>query len=190
MSFTDSVTYIYAYMAFAVIYLVGSIVSATSALRVSNGISHAPHTAEDAAPPSAVIGDAIGHGQRLLDYTQVATLLPLIYIVGSMFLGSFIAKDTGLARSFNVIWIAFTLICAAAAIILSILALREAQAMRSISGGTWSLGRGHTPEALQKVGLRLGVSAALLLLVAVFIMLNLWSVAGNMGTLSSTGFLL
>jgi lysylphosphatidylglycerol synthetase-like protein (DUF2156 family) len=190
MSFTDSVTYVYAYMAFAIVYLVGSIVSATSALRVSNGISHAPHTAEDAAPASAAIGDVIDHGRRLLDYTQVATLLPLVYIVGSMFLGSFIAKDTGLARSLNIIWVAFTLICAAAAVTLSALALREAQAMRSISGGTWSLGSGHTPEALQKVGMRLGVSAALLILVAVFIMLNLWSVAGNMGTLSSTGFLL
>jgi len=190
MSFTDSVTYVYAYMAFAIVYLVGSIVSATSALRVSNGISRAQHTDEGTTPAPVVIGAVIGHGERLLDYTQVGTILPLVYIVGSMFLGSFIAKDTGLARSLNVVWVVFTLVCAAAAIILSVLALREAQAMRSISGGTWSLGRGHTPEALQKVGLRLGVSAALLLLVAVFIMLNLWSVVRNMGTLSSTGFLL
>lgn len=190
MPFTDSVTYIYAYITFAVVYLAGSIVSATSALRVSNGISRAPHTGEGAAHAPAAMGDVIGHGQRLLDYTQMATLLPLIYTVGSVFLGSFVAEDTSLARSLNVIWLVFTLICAAAAIILSVLALREAQTIRSISGDTWGLGRAHAPEALQKVGLRLGVSAALLLLVAVFIMLNLWSVAGNMGTLSSTGFLL
>ncbi len=190
MSFTDSMTYIYAYVAFAVVYLVGSIVSATSALRVSNGISRAPHTGEGVARAPAAMGDEIGHGQRLLDYTQLATLLPLIYIVGSLFLGSFVAKDTGLARSLNVIWVVFTLICAAAAIILSVLALREAHTMRSISGRAWSLARGHAPEALQKVGVRLGVSAALLLLVAVFIVLNLWSVVRNIGTLSSTGFLL
>jgi len=190
MSLTDQATYIYAYVAFAVVYLAGSLVSATSALKVSNGISRTPHTGERAAPAPASIGGAIAHGQRLLDYTQVATLLPLLYIVGSLFLGSFIAEDTGLARSINVTWVIFTLICAVAAIVLSVLALREAQTIRSISDGTWSFSRGQTPEALRNLGLRLGVSATLLLLVIVFIMLNLWSVVGNMGTLSSTGFLL
>jgi hypothetical protein len=104
MSFTDPTTYIYAHVAFAAVHLASSLVSATSALQVSNGISRTPHTGERATRAAAAMGDAIGHGQRLRGYTQVATLLPLIYIVGSLLLGSFIAEDTDLVRSLNVIW--------------------------------------------------------------------------------------
>jgi hypothetical protein len=49
---------------------------------------------------------------------------------------------------------------------------------------------GRMPEALQRVGVRLGVSAALLLLVAVFTLLNLWSVISSLDALSAVDFLL
>jgi hypothetical protein len=190
MSFTESMTYIYSYIAFAVVYLIGSVLDAASALRVSSGISRLARTDDGAPTSSTVLVDTIGHGRRLLDYTQVATLLPLVYIVGSMFLGSLITKDTGLARPLNIVWLVFTLACALTAIVLSVLALRESRFMTAQSHDMHTTQPQRTPETLQKLSLRLGVSATLLLLVAVFIMLNLWSVIGDIGSLSSADFLL
>jgi hypothetical protein len=189
MSFTESMTYIYSYIAFAVVYLIGSVLSAASAMRVSTVISRVIRT-DDARAASTIAADIVGHGRQLLDYTQVATLLPLVYIVGSMFLGSLITKDTGLARPLNILWLVFTLVCALAAIVLAVLALREGRVMTTPSHETQTTQTQRSPETLQKLAVRLGVSAALLLLVAVFIMLNLWSVVGDMGSLTATDFLL
>lgn len=185
MSFTTTTTYIYAYIAFALVYLVGSAVSAMSALRMSLLLSRARPA--DAVSRTAVpVGPMLGYGRRLVDCTQAATVLPLIYIVGSMFLGSLIARDPGVARVTNVVWVAFTLICAAASLMLGVLAFRAYRRMKPISAEAL----GTTSDALQRVGVRLGVSAALLLVVAVFTLLNVWSVIGDIGTLEVTDFLL
>ncbi|MDP2299232.1 MAG: hypothetical protein U1E08_01870 [Coriobacteriia bacterium] len=190
MSFGASNTYIYAYIVFACVYLVASFTFVASALRVSTGLSRARQTpTESARTANGAVTSVLSHGQRLIDYTQLSTLLPLVYIVGSMFLGTVIMRNTDIARTVNLGWIAFTVACAAASILLTILGIRESGAI----GGTSDLSErlsGRAPEALQRVGLRLGVSAALLLLVAVFTLLNLWSVISSLDTLSAVDFLL
>lgn len=185
MSFASTTTYIYAYVAFALVYLAGSAVSAISALRISAALSRPESSAPRSATPAS-LGDILGHGRRLVDCTQAATILPLIYIVGSMFLGSLIARDPRTAGAINVVWVIFTLVCAAASILLAIVALRTYRQMKLESDRA----AGTAPEALQRVGTRLGVSVALLIVVAAFTLLNVWSVVGDLGVLKATDFLL
>ena len=190
MSFGASETYIYAYIVFASVYLIASFTFVASALRVSSGLSRARQTTPSSTErPDGSVSAVLTHGQRLIDYTQVSTLLPLVYIVGSMFLGSIIMRNTDIARAVNVGWIAFTVVCAAASVLLAVLGVRESGAIGNTSDLPERLG-GRSPEALQRVGLRLGVSAALLALVAVFTLLNLWSVLSSLDALSAVDFLL
>ena len=190
MSFGTSETYIYAYIVFASVYLIASFTFVASALRVSTGLSRARQASTPVdAPTDRQVSAVIGHSQRLIDYTQLSTLLPLVYIVGSMFLGSMIARNTELARPVNVGWVVLTVSCALASIVLAVLGMHESGAIGKPSELTQSLS-GRAPEALQRVGLRLGVSAALLLLVAVFTLLNLWSVVSSLDALSGVNFLL
>ncbi len=191
MSFGTSTTYINAYIAFAFVYLLASLAFATSALRVSAGLSRTRPTgsSDDTEASAAPIGVVLDHGRKIVDYTQLATLLPLVYIVGSLFLGSIVTRDTDLARTMNAGWIAFTAMCGAASIAFAVLGIRESG---SIGHGA-RLPRdpaGRIPEALQREGTRLGVSAALLLLVAVFTMLNLWSIVSSLESLSAVDYLL
>lgn len=191
MSFGVSETYIFAYIAFAVVYLVASFAFVVNALRVSTGLSRARQAGVPSpdAPPMRVVAGIIEHSQKLVDYTQMSTVLPLVYIVGSMFLGSWIIRDTGMVRMLNVGWIVFTMVCAVASVALTMLGIRESRAIGAISELPDQLS-GRAPEALQKVGLRLGVSAALLLLVTVFTMLNLLSVLGSLDALVDIDYLL
>lgn len=185
MSFGTSETYVYAYIAFAFVYLLTSSTFVANALRVSTGLSKARRSADpDAAPSLSAVTAVVGHGQRIVDYTQLSTLLPLVYIVGSMFLGSVIAREVELARTINVIWIVFTAVCAASSILLAVLGIRESGAVQRTEGLS------QTSEAVQRIGVRLSVSAALLLLVAVFTLLNLLSVISSLDALSSVDFLL
>lgn len=187
MSFGTSETYIYAYIAFALVYLLASSTFVASALRVSTGLSKSRKAGDSAetVSPSAITA-LIGHGQKMVDYTQLSTLLPLVYIVGSMFLGSVISREVELARSVNITWIAFTAICAASSILLAVLGLRESGAVQHAGGSALA----HTPEAVQRIGVKLSVSAALLLLVAVFTLLNLISILASLDSLSTADFLL
>lgn len=189
MSFGVSETYIYAYIIFAVVYLVASFTFVAAALRVSTGLSKARSADTVDAAGANGARSLINHGQRLIDYTQLSTLLPLVYIVGSMFLGSVIMRSTDIARAVNVAWILFTVACAAASVLLALLGLREYGAIGRTSELVQQFGS-RTPEAVQRIGLRLGVSAALLLLVAVFTLLNLWSVVSSLDTLKAVDFLL
>lgn len=188
MSIASSMTYVYAYVAFACIYLVGSLVLATSTIAASSRLSRRP--ADTDGRPHRVSGPdpALGHGRRLIDYTQAATALPLVYIVCSLLLGSLVARDPGSARIINVGWIVLTLVCGAASVLLAIVAYRESAQLKA-PGEAMTSSRA-TSEALQKVGLRLGVSTALLLLIAVFTLLNVWSVLGDIGALQAADFLL
>lgn len=192
MAFGTSTTYIYAYIAFASVYLIASFTFVASALRVSTGLSRARQTATPAEATTmrpASLGAVIDHGQKIIDYTQLATLLPLVYIVGSLFLGSVITRDVELARMVNVGWVVFTMLCGIASIGLTTLGIRESGAIGFASELPGDLG-GRAPDALQRIGTRLGVSAALLLLVAVFTMLNLWSIVSSLDALSAVDFLL
>lgn len=185
MSFASTTTYIYAYVAFALVYLVGSVIAAASALRISLLLSR-PHPDESEPSTPLPVGTLLGHGRRLVDCTQAATVLPLVYIVGSMFLGSLIARNPDAARAVNVVWVVFTLVCAAASIVLAAVALKAYRQMRQASGQA----AGTSADVLQRVGVRLGVSAALLLVVAAFTLVNMWSVVGDFGALKAADFLL
>jgi hypothetical protein len=193
MSFSTSTTYIYAYIAFASVYVVTSFTFVASALRVSTGLSRAHQAVPSAESPSATsAGGAtavLEHGQKAVDYTQLATLLPLVYIVGSLFLGSVIARDTSVARLVNIGWIVFTVLCAVASVGLAVLGIRESGAISRTPTLAEDLA-GRASDALQRIGTRLGVSAALLLLVTVFTLLNLWSIVSGLGVLSGVDFLL
>ena len=112
-----------------------------------------------------------------------------MYIVGSVFLGSMIVRNTDMVRAINVIWIVFTVVCATSSVLLTVLGMRESGAIGKTSDLPEQLAD-RVPEALQRVGVRLGVSAALLLLVAVFTLLNLWSVISSLDALSAVDFLL
>lgn len=192
MSFGSSTTYIYTYIAFAGVYLIASFTFVASALRVSTGLSRARQTSQPAdlmsAPPASA-GEVLAHGQKIVDYTQLATLLPLVYIVGSMFLGSVIARDTELARMINVGWIVLTLICALTSVLLAVFGIRESGAISRASALSEGLAD-KAADAVQRVGTRLGVSAALLLLVTVFTLLNLWSIVSSLDALKAVDFLL
>lgn len=192
MSFGASTTYIYAYIAFAAVYLVASFTFVAAALRVSTGLSRARQAAQPldtAVLPSSTAGEVLDHGQRIVDYTQLATLLPLVYIVGSLFLGSMVVRDTDLARVVNIGWVAFTLICGLASIALAVMGIRESSAISNAPSLAQDIG-GKASDALQRIGTRLGVSAALLLLVAVFTLVNLWSIVTSLSELKAVDFLL
>lgn len=188
MSFASSMTYIYAYVVFACVYLVGSLVLATSAITASARLSRP--AAEGSGEAARVPGPdpALGHGRRLIDYTQAATALPLVYIVSSMLLGSLVARNPESARIINIGWIVLTLVCGAASVVLAIVARRESARLKTPVGP--GAGTQAASEALQKLGYRLGVSTALLLLIAVFTLLNVWSVLGDMRALAAADFLL
>lgn len=188
MSFGTSETYIYAYIAFASVYLIASFTFVASALRVSTGMAKSSRTmaaAENRARTS--VPAVIGHGQKIIDYTQLSTLLPLVYIVGSMFLGSVISRDADLARTVNIVWVAFTGICGASSVLLAVLGIRETS---SIGHDDLDGLPEKTPEPVQRLGMRLGVSSALLLLVAVFTALNLVSIILSLDALNTVDFLL
>ncbi len=192
MTFSSSSAYIYTYVIFAVVYLASSVTFVINAVRVSTTLSKTRETSDsvemtsftEAAP---AIGEVITHSQRLIDYTQLATLLPLVYVVGSMFLGSLILGGTGHA-GVNLGWVAFTAIATVASIAFLVLGMRESSKLHHLEDLAGANGR--AADALQRIGLRLGVSAALLLLVTVFMVLNLYSILSSMQSLLGLGFLI
>ncbi len=192
MTFSSSSTYIYTYVIFAVIYVASSAAFVVNAIRVSTTLSRTRGAAnlaevpasEASAPP---VGEVISHSQRLVDYTQLAALLPLVYVVGSMFLGSLILRGSG-HTGVNLGWIAFTVVVAVAAVVFVVLGMRESARLGHLQGISRASSR--TADVLQRIGLRLGVSAALLVLVTLFMILNLYSVLSSMQGLLGIQFLI
>jgi hypothetical protein len=190
MSFGTSETYIYAYIVFAAVYLFASVAFFGSAIRVSTGLSRSRSVSGTVDPDDTRIAtEVVTHSQKLIDYTQLSTLLPLIYIVGSLFLGSIITKTVEMARPVNIAWVLLTGGCALASIIFTFLGMRESSRIGSATDIPDPL-PDPIPSALQRLGLRMGVSATLLLLVAVFMVLNLWSIMDSIDVLPAVDFLL
>ncbi|PKQ20132.1 MAG: hypothetical protein CVT66_06615 [Actinobacteria bacterium HGW-Actinobacteria-6] len=191
MALSSSSTYIYAYVVFAVVYLASSIAFVFSAVRVSTSLSRVRDIAGDSgrasAEPGLVVRDYVSHSQRLVDYTQLATLLPLVYVVGSMFLGSLILGGTG-HTGINYGWITFTAAATIASIAFVVLGMRESAKLGHLKDIDEA--KGSAADVLQRIGVRLGVSAALLLLVAVFMLLNLFSVLSSIEGLLGLKFLI
>lgn len=192
VTLSSSSTYIYTYVIFAVVYLASSVAFVVNAVRVSTALSRAHHLTNDPeervpAQSAPAVNEVISHSQRLVDYTQLATLLPLVYVVGSMFLGSLILGGTGHA-SVNIGWITLTVVATIASIAFVVLGLRESAKLNHLDDLDRATGR--AADALQRIGLRLGVSAALLLLVAVFMTLNLYSILSGIQGLLGVQFLI
>ncbi len=192
MTFSSSSTYIYTYVLFAVVYLASSVAFVVSAVRVSTALSRAHELSDNPeqhllTTSSPAVGAVISHSQRLVDYTQLATLLPLVYVVGSMFLGSLILGGTG-HTTVNIGWVAFTIAATIASVAFGVLGMRESARLNNLKDLEGATGR--AADALQKIGLRLGVSAALLLLVAVFMVLNLYAILSSMQGLLGVEFLI
>jgi len=191
MAFASSSAYVYLYVTFAVVYMASSSAFVLNALRVSTALSRtrevAPTSNRAPREPGPEVGLFIAHSQRLVDYTQLATLLPLAYVVGSMFLGSLILGGSGHV-GVNYGWVALTVAATAASVVFVVLGMRESAALgspevlRNVSG--------RMNDALQRIGIRLGVSAALLLLMTVFMLLNLFSVLSGMQDLLGTQLLI
>ncbi|PKQ37256.1 MAG: hypothetical protein CVT59_08435 [Actinobacteria bacterium HGW-Actinobacteria-1] len=192
MTLSSSSTYIYTYVIFAVVYLASSVAFVVNAVRVSTALSRAHELTDNPEQrrierSTPAVGEVISHSQRLVDYTQLATLLPLVYVVGSMFLGSLILGGTHHA-SVNIGWVTLTVAATAASVTFVVLGLRESAKLNhleDLAGAT-----GNAADALQRIGLRLGVSAALLLLVAVFMTLNLYSILSGIQGLLGVQFLI
>ncbi len=192
MTLSSSSTYIYTYVIFAVVYLASSVAFVVNAVRVSTALSRAHELTSNPeerhlAQSTPAVGEVISHSQRLVDYTQLATLLPLVYVVGSMFLGSLILGGTG-HSSVNLGWIVMTVAATAASVAFVVLGLRESAQLNHLEDLEGATGR--AADALQRIGLRLGVSAALLLLVAVFMTLNLYSILSSIQGLLGVQFLI
>jgi hypothetical protein len=182
---------VYLYVLFAVVYLASSIAFVFNALRVSTSLSRThsdlPSPGHVSTEPGPGTSEFIAHSQRLVDYTQLATLLPLVYVVVSMFLGSLILGGTGHA-TVNYGWIALTVAATLASVAFVVLGMRESKALGPVDAleGT----NGRVNDTLQRIGMRLGVSAALLLLMSVFMVLNLYSVLSGMQNLLGAQFLI
>jgi hypothetical protein len=185
-----SSTYVYTYIAFALAYLVSSATLAVTAFRTSGGLSKAGRSADPQGRPALELArEYVGHGQRLVDLAQLATLLPLAYIVGSIFLGSAILRNQDWAGMANALWVAITVVAIGASVMLAAGGTKEARALSDIDAEQAIVGE-RTADAAHKLASRLGISTTLLVLVALFTMLNLWSVAGNLGTLLDLNYVL
>ncbi|MDI6902039.1 MAG: hypothetical protein QMC79_10155 [Anaerosomatales bacterium] len=193
MSFTTSSTYVYTYVAFALVYLLSSVAFVVRSFRVSAALSQARQAVAAGESRGADMASAeqyVGHGQRLIDFAQLATLLPLVYIVGSMFLGSMLLRDSDAAALLNTVWILLTVAAAAASVAFTVFGLREARRIDEYDENAIAASGGAVADALQRLGVRLGVSSALLVLVAVFTALNLWSVLANLDRITSIDYVL
>ncbi|HZL05683.1 MAG TPA: hypothetical protein VFE45_09745 [Coriobacteriia bacterium] len=170
--------YLYAYVVFAVVYIMSCAAFVGNALRLARPLVDLRRTVAASPPPaehSNAARELIDRSQRLVGYTQLATLLPILYIVGGALLGTLITRSGG-SGLVSVAWLTFTVVTAAAALLFAVLALRMSSGLAPEELRDPS---GVTTEALNRIGIRLGVSAALMLLMAVFTLLNLYTILSN-----------
>jgi len=185
-----SSTYVYTYIAFALVYLVSSLALTIRAYRASGAMSRAGSDADPEGNPTAELAfEYVDHGQRLIDIAQLAMLLPLAYIVGSIFLGSTILRDQSWAGTINSVWIGITFVAIAASILLAVKATKEAHALSEMDAESTVVGQ-QVVDATRKLASRLGISTTLLAMISLFILANLWSVLSNLDTLLNLDYVL
>lgn len=181
--------YVYAYVVFAVVYLMSCAAFVGNALRLARPLVAMRRTVTAAPQPverAGAVRELIDRSQRLVDYTQLATLLPILYIAGGALLGTLITRSGG-SRYIGLAWLTFTIVAAAAALLFAVLALRLSSGVMPANLAEPS---GVTTETLNRIGIRLGASAALMLLVAVFTVLNLYTILTNVDVFGSAEYLL
>lgn len=186
MGSTPAATYIYAYVAFAAVYLAAAAACAIAAFRASARIAKCSSEPSGEAAEQAP-DRVVSRASRLLDWVQGAALLPIAYVVASAGLGSLILKGQP-ASVMNLAWVLLTAISAGAAVMLAVLGTRELLAI----GEAHVACEAGTPAArdLQRMSNRLGASAVVLLLVGLFVAVNLVSVLTDLGALLKVDFLL
>lgn len=185
-----SSTYVYTYIAFALAYIGSSLLLVVHAFKTSGLLSSAGRNARrDGRPTFELARTFVAHGQRVVDYTQLATLLPLLYIVLSVGLGSAILRDRAWAGVANAAWIVITLLGIGTCMLLVGRTIKEAHALAEMDATTAVTGE-RTADAASRLGGRLGMSAGLLVLVLVFTALNLWAVASNISTMLGLDYVL
>ncbi|MDO9557397.1 MAG: hypothetical protein Q7J82_07440 [Coriobacteriia bacterium] len=185
-----STTYVYTYIAFAVVYLGAALTLVVDALRMTTGLATAGRTTPtDNRPAFELARECVKHGQHMVDYTQLATLLPLAYIVGSIFLGSAVLRNQDWAAIANALWVTITTVAIGASIILAVRGAKETRALSRIDVGEAMVGE-RTSQASHKLASRLRTSTVLLVLVVAFTTLNLWSVVSGLNTLLGLNYVL
>lgn len=183
---TPSATFIYAYIAFAVVYLASAAACAIAGFRASSRLARCAHErggTDAEQQPERVISRAF----RLLDWVQGTALLAIAYVVVSAGLGSLILKGQP-ASVMNLVWIALNALAAGAAIVLAVLGTREVSAIADATVVCGPDDRGA--RDLQRVSTRLGASAVVVLLVGAYFAVNLVSIIFDLSTLLKTDFLL
>jgi hypothetical protein len=181
-----SATYIYAYIAFAVVYLASATACVIAGFRASTRLARCtqePRSTETSQPPERVIARAF----RLLDWIQGAALLAIAYVVVSAGLGSLILRGQP-ASVVNLAWIVLNALAAGVAIVLAVRGTRELASIAEVEVACSPGDR--TAHDLQRISTRLGASAVALLLVGAYVAVNLVSVIADLGTLLKTDFLL
>ncbi|MDI6692699.1 MAG: hypothetical protein QMD76_05260 [Anaerosomatales bacterium] len=182
----SSTTYIYAYIAFAVVYLASAAACAIAGFRASTRLSRCaqqPGPTDTAEPPERAIARAF----RLLDWVQGTALLAIAHVVVSVELGYLILTGQP-ASVVNLVWVALNAVVAGAAIVLAVLGMREVTALADTEVACGPDDR--TAQDLQRISNRLGASAVVVLLLGAYVAVNLVSIIADLGTLLKTDFLL
>lgn len=186
MDSTTTATYIYAYIAFAVVYLASAAALAVAGFSASTKLARCarrPQAIGTPSPSARIIPRAF----RLLDWVQGSALLAIGYVVASAGLGSLILKGQP-AFVVNLVWIALTAVAAGVAIVLAVLGTRE---LVGITEADIVCTPGdRISHDLQRVSTRLGASAVVVLLVGTYVAVNLVSVLADLGELLKTDFVL
>jgi len=172
--------YLYSYILFAAVYALAGIFILIRDLALSRRLRHATDT-----PDAPVVGHE--HTLRMADHTLRATLLPLLYVVCSLFLGSLILRNRATAQHANTLWALVTVVATLAVLVLVLRTPRRhappellAEARPAASDSATTL----------HAGTRLRLSTALLALVVTFVVLNTWVVLGQFQQLLQTKYVL
>ena len=185
-----SSTYVFAYLAFAIIYLMTGTWLTIVSVRAGSEMAQGSRRARtNVAGSRDLTREYIGQGAHLVDYAQLATLLPLAYILASIFLGSAALRAQRWTGAANALWVALTLVAIFVSVVLALRGIRRARRLAEIDAEAAIVGV-EAADAARKIAGRLAVSAILLGLAVAFTTLNLWSVLTNLNTLLDVKYVL
>lgn len=179
-------TYLYAYIVFALVYAVAGIVLTVRAATACRRLNRRQREIDAATGGDDMVAFDEQRAWRMVDHSQLATLLPLVYVVCSIFLGSLILKHAGTATLANAVWVLVTVL---GTLMCLVLLVRDpgrgtpSEPLRAVADLP-------DPAAPGRIAARLGLSAVLLGLVTVFMALNAWAVLNDMDRLLQIRYVL
>lgn len=178
--------YVYSYIVFALVYVVAGTIFSVRTFKASNHLARQRRALRATNDEGGLVVFDEQRAWRMIDHAQLATLLPLAYVVCSIFLGSLILKGNGSAALANTIWVLVTILATLA--VLALL-LRDpgrhtpAEPLRETFATS-------DPAVHRRIATRLGFSAALLTFITAFMALNAWAVLTNMQQLLQMHYVL